>query len=669
MAENEKRLSVSAYQVSAAVRDVTNGRYCERVTTDAAITALNQRIDGLPTGGGNPYTLPVATASTLGGVQPVAKTSAMTQEVGVDSTGRLYTAPSSGVGAGGADGFSPTATDCITPEMYGAAADGVTDDTEALQAAVNAAAEEKKLLIFAPKTYRITSGITIPTTGTEKGFHMEGFDSEQTVIMADGGFVAFSADSFKRSSAKHMKIVFPDTCPPDAVGFRLGTEGESNLGSYRGLISDIVVTGGSGVDVLRGGYLEIERLGVFYGANQYGVRLTHEYVYMRNCYLSGEKEKAFTSVGTGRAIWLRNASQIYIESCDCCAGRGYGLYLDGDYQQCNIYVDKTTFFGTFISIYANVSHSIENVQITRCDMWSSRKMGPVFMFDRQSDSSVIGMMNFHADISMRGVSNYPGSVAQISDALGSYTSLGKFLEQVELVVKTPNNATVIGYDRRLLLKVNPNNVYYSKPYISVDNDYTAVVLTYYGLFPKYRTNTLYPGYCVQNDDGTMPSDVEFYWQEDGNVTKLMCKGSTTKSFDLTTKIDWDTLANATATAPEASGGGGGAATPSSGNIYSIAANATRNGIPLTNGMQIVVWPSNTGTVELYMAGASTKVSATFTSTTQAAIFVWIATTSTAGSLINLVDGSRTYITFTAGADTVFNAVNGINGNIVVATKG
>ena len=39
------------------------------------------------------YSLPIAGASTLGGVKPVAKTSAMTQEVGVDSSGKLYTTP------------------------------------------------------------------------------------------------------------------------------------------------------------------------------------------------------------------------------------------------------------------------------------------------------------------------------------------------------------------------------------------------------------------------------------------------------------------------------------------------------------------------------------------------------------------------------------------------
>ncbi len=43
-----------------------------------------------------PYTLPTATSSTLGGVKPTAKTNAMTQDVGVDSNGKLYTEPGAG---------------------------------------------------------------------------------------------------------------------------------------------------------------------------------------------------------------------------------------------------------------------------------------------------------------------------------------------------------------------------------------------------------------------------------------------------------------------------------------------------------------------------------------------------------------------------------------------
>lgn len=44
-------------------------------------------------GGGSSYVLPVATSTVLGGVMPETKTSAMTQAVGVDSSGKLYTEP------------------------------------------------------------------------------------------------------------------------------------------------------------------------------------------------------------------------------------------------------------------------------------------------------------------------------------------------------------------------------------------------------------------------------------------------------------------------------------------------------------------------------------------------------------------------------------------------
>ena len=45
---------------------------------------------------GDPYTLPIAGPSQLGGVQPAAKTDAMTQAVGVDDAGALWTAPGGG---------------------------------------------------------------------------------------------------------------------------------------------------------------------------------------------------------------------------------------------------------------------------------------------------------------------------------------------------------------------------------------------------------------------------------------------------------------------------------------------------------------------------------------------------------------------------------------------
>ena len=43
----------------------------------------------IPAGGGNDYTLPIASATTLGGVKPIAATADMTQDVGVTTDGKL----------------------------------------------------------------------------------------------------------------------------------------------------------------------------------------------------------------------------------------------------------------------------------------------------------------------------------------------------------------------------------------------------------------------------------------------------------------------------------------------------------------------------------------------------------------------------------------------------
>ena len=53
-------------------------------------------------------TIPIANSTTLGGVMPVNKTDGMTQEVGVDSTGKLYTAPGGGGGDSNTVGYEIT---------------------------------------------------------------------------------------------------------------------------------------------------------------------------------------------------------------------------------------------------------------------------------------------------------------------------------------------------------------------------------------------------------------------------------------------------------------------------------------------------------------------------------------------------------------------------------
>lgn len=62
----------------------------------------------MPSGGS--YTLPIASPTVLGGVKPIAKTDAMTQGVGVDNTGALWTA------AGGSGGTMQKLGEWSVPE-------------------------------------------------------------------------------------------------------------------------------------------------------------------------------------------------------------------------------------------------------------------------------------------------------------------------------------------------------------------------------------------------------------------------------------------------------------------------------------------------------------------------------------------------------------------------
>ena len=76
-----------------AVSNVTSTElgYLDGVTSNVQ-TQLDKKLENIP----------IATSTKLGGVKPVAKTSDMTQSVGVDANGALYTAPGGG-GTGSGD--------------------------------------------------------------------------------------------------------------------------------------------------------------------------------------------------------------------------------------------------------------------------------------------------------------------------------------------------------------------------------------------------------------------------------------------------------------------------------------------------------------------------------------------------------------------------------------
>ena len=97
---------IDALTIPTALSDLTEDT-THRVVTDAEKAVWNAKsnfsgsyndLTDKPTIPA-PYTLPIASATQLGGVKPVTKTDAMTQSVGVDEAGALWAPPGSGGGS------------------------------------------------------------------------------------------------------------------------------------------------------------------------------------------------------------------------------------------------------------------------------------------------------------------------------------------------------------------------------------------------------------------------------------------------------------------------------------------------------------------------------------------------------------------------------------------
>lgn len=80
--------NVAANAIRMGVTNATVGQIIKVKTVDVNGNPTAWEPTDMPE-----YELPVATSEALGGVKPVAKTSAMSQDVGVDDNGKLYTIP------------------------------------------------------------------------------------------------------------------------------------------------------------------------------------------------------------------------------------------------------------------------------------------------------------------------------------------------------------------------------------------------------------------------------------------------------------------------------------------------------------------------------------------------------------------------------------------------
>lgn len=147
-AKEAEKPGYTADEVGAIAREGRNvqnaniafGAVTTGILADKAVTAAKIADGVIPAA----YTLPVATAQTLGGVKPVAKTEDMTQSVGVDQLGGLWALP--GGGSGGDSGGEAT-WNIISEGVIGESVSSIIIDSTADGAQLSTA-NAKELLIF-----------------------------------------------------------------------------------------------------------------------------------------------------------------------------------------------------------------------------------------------------------------------------------------------------------------------------------------------------------------------------------------------------------------------------------------------------------------------------------------------------------------------------------------
>lgn len=102
--------------------------------------------------------------------------------------------------------------DFISVKDYGAVGDGVTDDTAAIQAAVNAAIGGLGKVYFPAGTYYVSSGITLVPGGNRSGCTLEGAHRNKSKIVTDQDITVFThAELIKVRSLQVSQTGTPGT--------------------------------------------------------------------------------------------------------------------------------------------------------------------------------------------------------------------------------------------------------------------------------------------------------------------------------------------------------------------------------------------------------------------------------------------------------------------------
>ena len=257
-----------------------------------------------------------------------------------------------------ADLKEKTLHEYVTPEMFGAVGDGQTDDTEAIQAAIDYVKTHYDIrkVQFHAKAYLITE--TLDLSGC-KDVDIIG----ATEIVRNSSETQFTRISYNGSGAA---VLFDGTYSCTMKGILIvhtgeGGSGDGSIGihfgttrcsrnkilycSLNGFSAGIQIDNGMGYDTIEGVH--------FYGCRR-GIKINDatgiapNYIYIDRC--------AFQYVGYQSGddvagIEINEGEYIYISRCDFVAGTGILIPSGGSSSMHDIYLDENIFFQCLESVH------------------------------------------------------------------------------------------------------------------------------------------------------------------------------------------------------------------------------------------------------------------------------------------------------------------------------
>lgn len=207
--------------------------------------------------------------------------------------------------------------DTISLKDFGAKGDGTTDDTAAVQAAINEAGSTHKPLLLSPGNYKITSTLMIgngtsTTLSTINGISMRGISTGATAaeVGAPGAPVKFTWSG--ATSGTMMQVAGP-IYGVDLFGFELDCAGIAGTGIHfshpiNSKFDQILVQQYTGIGIIHDAYSNMTGLAVGSQHNLFD-DVTAKYP------ASGGNGASFGAAGSGSAPFLDVAQNVY-KNCE-----------------------------------------------------------------------------------------------------------------------------------------------------------------------------------------------------------------------------------------------------------------------------------------------------------------------------------------------------------------